>query len=207
MSETAPDAPTEAEPFIPYVAEEDFPEATREQLVAYKARMGFVPNALKLYMHRPEIAATLMQLNDRVMRHQSSTLDQKLKRKLAALISKINGCRYCTSHHCMVLTSPRGAGIEGWDMPEGELEALLTGKMEPADEAERACFDFVRAATEDSSNVPPEILDRLKANLSPPQIVELACLVGFWKLYNTVHDSLSIPIEAALLPHAGYLDL
>jgi hypothetical protein len=42
--------------------------------------------------------------------------------------------------------------------------------------------------------------------LSAPQIVELACLVGFWKFYNTVHDSLRIPIEAALLAETQHVD-
>ena len=203
MSDTAV---TEAEPFIPYVEEADYPEPMREQLRAYVERMGVIPNALKLYLHRPEIAATLWTLNDRVMRHESSTLDLNLKRRLATVVSAINGCAYCTSHHCTVLKGPRGAGAEGWDMSDEELTRMLGGELEPADEMERACFDFVHAAATDASNVPPEILDRLKAHLTPPQIVELACLAGFWAMYNTVHDSLSIPIEAAMQPNAGYVD-
>ena len=43
------------------------------------------------------------------------------------------------------------------------------------------------------------ILDELKNHLSPAQIVELACLVGFWKMYNTIHEALKIPIEEHLL--------
>ena len=39
------------------------------------------------------------------------------------------------------------------------------------------------------------------------EFVELACVVGFWKFYNTVHDSLHIPIEAHLLPDTGYVNL
>ena len=42
-------------------------------------RMGFLPNALKLYAHRPEIAETLFRLNSDIMRDPSSTLDQFLK--------------------------------------------------------------------------------------------------------------------------------
>ena len=55
--------------------------------------------------------------------------------------------------------------------------------------------------------VPDEILQRLKQHLSPPQIVELACVVAFWKFYNTVHDSLHIPVESQLLEDTGYVDL
>jgi hypothetical protein len=40
----------------------------------------------------------------------------------------------------------------------------------------------------------------------PPQIVELACVVGFWKFYNAVHDSLHIPLESHLLKDSGWVD-
>ena len=64
----------EAEPFIPYVKEEDFAPNLRPVLEPYKKRMGFLPNALKLYAYRPEIAETLWALNSKVMRDPSSTL-------------------------------------------------------------------------------------------------------------------------------------
>ena len=47
----------------------------------------------------------------------------------------------------------------------------------------------------------------MKKHLTPPQIVELACVVGFWKFYNAVHDSLHIPIESELLRDTGYVNL
>jgi alkylhydroperoxidase family enzyme len=72
---------------------------------------------------------------------------------------------------------------------------------------EQSVVDYARAASEDAPNVPREILDRLKKHLTPPQIVELACVVGFWKFYNTVHDSLHIPIEQHLLADTGYVSL
>ena len=55
--------------------------------------------------------------------------------------------------------------------------------------------------------MPDEILERLAKHLSPAQIVELACVAGFWKFYNTVHDSLHIPVEGQLLPDTRYVDL
>ena len=55
--------------------------------------------------------------------------------------------------------------------------------------------------------MPREILDRLAAHLTPPQVVELACVVGFWKMFNTIHDSLHVPLEAGLLGESGYVDV
>ena len=158
-----------------------------------------MPNALKLYLHRTEIAAPLWMLNDAVMRHPFSTLDQGLKRKLAAVASKINGCKYCTTHHCEILKSPGGFGAEGWDISDHELASLLDGEPQSNGEFEKACFDFVIAASEEPTNVPSDVHARLTSHLTPAQIVELAALVGFWKMYNTIHDSLRIPIEQHLL--------
>src|ERR671922_98990 len=87
-----------------------------------------------------------------------------------------------------------------------ELLKILDDDYQPADAMEAACFDFVRAASTDPSNVPMEIRQRLKKHLTPPQIVELACVVGFWKFYNTVHDSLHIPVEEHLLNDTRYVD-
>ena len=210
MDAIAPPKPKvlfEAEPFIPYVREEDFDPRLKPVVEPYKKRMGFLPNALKLYAYRPEIAETLWKLNSNIMRDPSSTLDQFLKRKLAAVACATNGCAYCTAHSCAMLKKPKEVELRRLGHDRGRAAGHLTGAYEPKNEMERACFDYVRAASEDPTSVPDEILQRLKQHLTPPQIIELACVVGFWKFYNTVHDSLHIPVESTLLADTGYVDL
>jgi alkylhydroperoxidase family enzyme len=207
MGAPQPKVTVEGKPFIPYVPENEYPAKLKPVLDPYIARMGFLPNALKFYMHRPEIAETLWKLNSNIMRDPSSTLDQLLKRKLAVVCCAINGCAYCTAHSCSMLKKPAGPGAEGWGITDDQLTELITGKAKPADAMEAACFDYVRAASSDPSNVPDHILENLRAHLTPAQIVELACVVGFWKFYNTVHDSLHIPIEQQVLGDTGYVDL
>lgn len=206
MSAPTPKITEEKEPFIAYVPEEKYPESLIAALGPYKDRMGFVPNALKLYMHRPEISETLWALNNKVMRDPSSTLDQFLKRKLAAVASKINGCTYCTSHNCATLQNTAVEGLEGWGLADEEITQLLQDPQ-PANEMEEACFEYIKAASFDPTNVPEEILVNLKNHLTPPQIIELACVAGFWKMYNTIHDSLNIPLEKHLLGTSGYVDV
>src|SRR5438128_5095923 len=149
VSPPKPKVLVEAQPFIPYMKEENFDPRLKPVLEPYKQRMGFLPNALKLYAYRPEIAETLWALNSKVMRDPSSTLDQLLKRKLAAVACAINGCAYCTAHSCAMLKKPATAQYEGWGVTEQELQDIITGDMEPKDEFERVCFDYVRAASED----------------------------------------------------------
>lgn len=194
------------EPFIPYVPDEKVVERLRAVVEPYMKRMGFLPNALKLYAYRPEIAETLFRLNSNIMRDPSSTLDQFLKRKLSALASKTNGCAYCTAHCCNMLMRPK-AGAEGWELSQDELLKILDDDYRPENPMEAACFEYVRVASTDPSNVPMKVLAELKKHLTPPQIVELACVVGFWKFYNAVHDSLHIPVEEHLLNDTRYVDV
>ena len=198
---------TSEQPIIPYAEAADAPEFMRERLEKYAARMGFLPNALRFYLHRPEIAESLFDLNNRVMRDPSSTLEVKLKRKLGAYASKINGCKYCTTHHCAVLANPGGSGVEGWDMDDAEIGALLDGESGPGNDFEKACFEYVRAASAEPSAVPREILSTLVEHLTPAQVMEVATVVGFWKMYNTIHDSLHIPIEDRLLERSAKVGL
>jgi uncharacterized peroxidase-related enzyme len=204
MPNPPPKIAVEAEPLIPYVTPDRYPAELKPMLAAYEKRIGFMPNALKLYMHRPELLKLLIQLNNTVMRDASGHLDKGLKRRIGALCSKLNGCAYCTSHNCGTLQTAVGADAEGWGFDDADVRRLYEPGYRGDDAFEHACFDYARAASEDPSNVPPAVLENLKARLTPPQIVELACVVGFWKMFNTIHDSLRVPLEAQLLDQSGY---
>src|SRR5207253_9959983 len=104
----------ETDPFIPYLREQDFDTRLKPVVEPYKKRMGFLPNAPKLYAYRPEIAETLWKLNSNIMRDPSSTLDQLLKRKLAAVACVTNACANCTAHSCSRLNTTKGLGVEAW---------------------------------------------------------------------------------------------
>jgi len=199
MDAIAPPKPKvlfEAEPFIPYVRNFD---ARLKPAVERYYKVGRLPNAFKLYAYRPEIAETLWKLSWNIMGDPSSTLDQSFKNKLAVVACATNGCAYCTAHNCAVL--------KNWGLSEKELQDIITNAYEPKNEMERVCFDYVRSASDDATSVPEEILQRLRQHLTPPQIIELAFLVGFWKFRNTVHDSLHIPVESMMLGYTGYVDL
>ncbi len=197
---------TEETPFIPYANHDARPDQLKAPLEAYEARMGFMPNALKMYMHRPELLACLIQLNNTVMRDPSSHLDAGLKRRIAAICSFLNQSAYCVAHNTNTLMTDTEDESEGWDFKVEDIAKLLDPAYAPDDSAEKVAIEYARAATIDHANVPRELLDRLAACMTPPQVVELGCVVGFWKMYNSVHEALHIPVEAALLGNVAFLD-
>ena len=197
----------EGEPFIPYMKEENFDPRLKPVLEPYKKRMGFLPNALKLYAYRPEIAETLWKLNSNVMRDPSSTLDQLLKRKLAAVACATNGCAYCTAHSCSMLKKPKEVGFEGWEHERARAAGHYYRRL-PTQGRDGAGVLRLRSLRFGRSDIGSgRTSATAQEALTPPQIVELACVVGFWKFYNAVHDSLHIPVESELLRDTGYVNL
>jgi alkylhydroperoxidase family enzyme len=83
--------------------------------------------------------------------------------------------------------------------------ALVSGDYQAADLVERACLAYARAASFDPASVGAAMLEELKGVLTPAQIVELAAVVGMWKMINTIHDTLHLPIEPGLPDAAGLI--
>jgi uncharacterized peroxidase-related enzyme len=195
----------EEQPVIPYADREALPEEMVPTLAAYETRMGFMPNALKIYMHRPEILAVLVKLNNTVMRDESSHLDAGLKRRISAICSFLNKSAYCVAHNTNTLMTKHGGDGEGWDFSAEDVAKLLDPAYVPDYPAEKAAIEYAKAASSDHSNVQRATLDALAEHMTPPQIVELACVVGFWAMYNSIHEALHIPIEEALQGNAAFL--
>ena len=106
-----------------------------------------------------------------------------------------------------MLKKPKEAGFEGWGLSEQGAAGHRHGRLRAEDEMERGLLRLrpIRVGGPDfGAGRNPAAL---KKHLTPPQIVELACVVGFWKFYNTVHDSLHIPVEFQLLGDTGYVSL
>tara|TARA_B100000676_G_C18087333_1_gene856187 strand:- start:1131 stop:1730 length:600 start_codon:yes stop_codon:yes gene_type:complete len=195
----------EETPFIPYADRDALPDQLKAPLEAYEARMGFMPNALKLYMHRPELLACLVQLNNTVMRDESSHLDAGLKRRISAICSFLNKSAYCVAHNTNTLMNEDRGDEEGWGFSAQDVAKLLDPAYAPNDPAEKAAIEYAKAASLNHSNVPRPVLESLAEHMTPPQIVELACVVGFWAMYNSIHEALDVPIEETLQGNAAFL--
>ena len=180
-----------AEAFIPYpqIGEslEHVPIGVRPEVHYYQSRMGFLPNTIKLYLHVPWAAENLIRLNNSIMRHESSTLSEEFKYRLAAIVSRDNECQYCTAHH--VGTLRKRFGYE-----EGAVEQVLQ-LSDAADEREAAAIDFAHRASLDPVGVTDELREGLAEHFTPQEVMEIACVVGFWKMYNTIHTALAAPLE------------
>ena len=189
----------ESDPIIPYAKMEDLPGHLQKPLASYIERMGFLPNALKLYMHRPEIMQCMININNATMRDPSSHLSAELKRRVSVLCSALNQSAYCVAHNAGTMKKGAEGDGEGWGYSDADVAGILDPDDSALDDMEAACMAYARAATLDPSDVPQEVVLKLAQALTPPQVVELACVVGFWKMYNCIHESLYVPLESELM--------
>jgi alkylhydroperoxidase family enzyme len=171
------------------------PIHVRPDVLYYQARMGFLPNAVKLYLHVPWIAEHLFRLNNGLMRDERNSLSEEFKYRLSFLASRVNGCTYCTSHNACTLT-------RRWDYQDSKLAEILDPET-PRDEREVVAMEFVRQASIDANNVPGELRARLAQHFTPQEVMEIVLVIGFWKMYNLMHSAMDVPIEDPVL---GYME-
>lgn len=189
----------ETAPFFPYANLEALPPDVRRLLEAYQERMGFLPNALRLYAHSPHILRQIIRINNTVMRHSSNVLDEEFKYRLSFIVSRNHGCRYCCAHHAHTLKTRFGCD-------DAELRDILTLRN-PRSEREAAAWAFVHAASLGPEHTSDDHRSALAAFFTPEEIIEIAATLGFWAFYNRIHANLQVPIEAHLRPEAGWVDV
>jgi alkylhydroperoxidase family enzyme len=173
------------------------PIHVRPELYYYIARMGFLPNTLKLYLHVPWIAEYLFRLNNAVMRDERNALNEQLKYRLAFIASRDNECTYCTAHISSILQRRWGY--------EDEALAGVLHLDEPEDEREAVAMEFVHQATLDAAGVSDDLRGRLAAHFTPQEVMEIVLIVGFWKMYNTMHTAMDAPLEEPVLDYAEWV--
>ena len=189
-----------AQAFIPYfdMGEnlENVPIHVRADVFYYSARMGFLPNCNKLYLHTPWIAEPMFKMNNMLMRDERNALDEHFKYRMAMLISRTNECEYCTAHHAGTLK-------RRWEYEDNDLKDVLD--LEPKNEREAVAFEFVQTASLDPEAVDDEARAKLAEHFNPQEVMEIVLTVGFWKMYNTMHAVMALPLETPMEPHNNWV--
>lgn len=193
----------EADAFIPYPPIGDqlehVPVGVRPDVHYYRSRMGFLPNTIKLYLHVPWAAEHLFRLNNAIMRDERGSLSEHFKYRLSIIASRDNECTYCTAHHVGILK-------KRWGYEDDRIERVL--RLEDAeDEREAVAAEFVHQATLDPVGVTDEMRARLAKHFTPQEVMEIAYLIGFWKMYNTIHSALAAPLEDPVRDFARWVDV
>ena len=168
-------------PFVDLVPEKELPEA----IAADAESLGYAPNYMRLFAHRPEAFAAWKQLVAAV----KGAMDERRYELVTLAAARRLRSSYCSLAHGKVLAERFYTPAE---------VAGIAGGSQPLDEVDTAAMDFAAKVAADAASVTQDDVDRLRAlGLSDPEIVDIALAAAIRAFFTKTLDSLGVQPDAA----------
>jgi uncharacterized peroxidase-related enzyme len=193
-------------PLVALVAKEDAPPAVREVFEAGEGVYGRVLNTWQALAQRPEIFVAYMPYLRSIV--GPGALDQRLKELVEVRTVVLNHCLYSTSHR---VRSARAAGVS-----EQDVVAVARGELSGFDEREQLALALAEELTLRPTSVPyaqapqlvqKEMLERLRASFTDPEIVELVTTIAIWNALARFHRVMGFELDMDAPPEAVTAEL
>lgn len=170
-------------------AAETPPEDLVALMVVVEARMGFVPQSLRMMAHRPDVLRAFMGLGAAVM-GPSHLVSPALKQMIAYMASLAAGCRYCQAH---TAHQAHGQGVDA-----EKIAQLWSFEHSPLfSSAERSALRLAMLAAQTPNAVEEEDTAAVQANFGPEGLAEITAVIAFFGFLNRWNDTLATPLEDA----------
>jgi len=171
---------------VPY---EDLPNDVRDVVKKYGTEYGPFGNQAQVLAQVPpaahHLAAMLMELKAR------QGITWRYIELAVVAVSKLNECDYCVAHHSPHLR------VDG--MSEQGLQTLLDYEHHPElDDVDKLVVEYAIAVTQNAGKLRDNLFERLHANFSDAEIVELTLRISLCGFFNRFNDALMIEIEEEL---------
>lgn len=173
---------------------EDIDGPHADVVQASKQRWGFVANIERAFAMWPELALAEHELTEAVM--VAGELSPALKEAIAVVVSQVNACPYCYSHHTYQM--------ERAGRSEAEQRAINALEFDELDDSQdRAALAFAGTVAQDPSRVTDADVDALRdAGFDDRQILEVVTVVALFMFYNTFKSTLGLETDEAVRPYA-----
>lgn len=144
--------------------------------------MGTVPRQYRTMAHSPETLQAVLRLGNATHRH----LPCKLRELAYLVVSTVNQSEYCVHYHSL---AAKRHGVT-----QAQLDDLNRYWASDAfSELEKSVMRFADHLTRDLK-VDPPLVNRLSADLTEPQMVELAMTVGMANMINRFNIAFAITL-------------
>ena len=158
---------------------------------AVTALLGRVPHFYRTISNAPFLAMLLLPINAAAQREWAGTrITGKLKEMVVIKTSHVNGCDYCYAHNTSL---GQAAGITHDQIIAMSSDDYLTSDL--FNERERAAILWAENMTRNTAQKNTEVYDRLRANFTEGEIVEITMLCAMFNMINRINDSLDVLIE------------
>lgn len=155
----------------------------------FVADYGPFMNQVRVFAHRPPALKHVMGL---LLELQEERLLSKRHLEIAlVVVSKLNECAYCVSHH-----TPRL--VDQGFTPE-TIAHLLDDPVPGFDAVDLLVRDYAVQVTNTPQRIPEALFVRLRQHFSDAQIVELTLRTALCGFFNRFNDALGIDIEEGVV--------
>ena len=153
--------------------------------------LGRVPHFYRTISNAPFLAMLLLPINAAAQREWPGTrISGKPKEMVVIKTSHTNGCNYCYAHNTSL---GQAAGITHDQIIAISSEDYLTSEL--FSEREKSAILWAENMTRNTAQKNTEVYDRLRANFTEGEIVEITILCAMFNMINRINDSLDILIE------------
>ena len=158
---------------------------------AVTALLGRVPHFYRTISNAPFLAMLFLPINAAAQREWPGTrVSGKIKEMVVIKTSHVNGCDYCYAHNTSL---GQAAGITHEQIIDMSSDDYLTSDR--FNERERAAIAWAENMTRNTAQKNTDAYDRMRANFTEGEIVEISMLCAMFNMINRINDSLDVLIE------------
>lgn len=149
---------------------------------------GRVSNVMKVHSLDPEAMKLHLQLYLHLM-YGKSSLTRAEREMIAVLVSQLNGCHYCVTHHEEALNA---------HVHDHGLVANIKADFRnaPVSGRDRVMLEYAAKLTGQPGQVGEEDVGRMRAaGFSDDEILRVNLITGYFNFVNRIVDGLGVPLE------------
>lgn len=172
------------------IVEEEVAQGTVKEIYEQlKSQMGMVPNVFKSLSTWPELFEATARLFGAVMQAESK-LPRATKEMIAVLVSELNRCPYCVSHHVDFMKQ--------YGVPEPVAQQIAGDyKKAELDEKTLKLLEYAEKVSRNAYKVTDRDFETLRTlGWSDREILEATAVVAQFNFMNRMVDALGVELEA-----------
>lgn len=174
------------------VADESSLPPRMAQLYAAMEKQGGVPNWIKALAVHPDVLRRFLGYYEALFTPSNGKIPMVEREMIAAVVSNINGCTYCTMHHTGGMATHLKSSERAQRIAHNYREVELSDR-------ERAICDFAVKVTEIPDRMHDSDFQLLRdAGLDDEEIFEVLEVAAFFSFSNRLATPLAIKPDSSL---------
>lgn len=177
-------------PFIEFISPDKATEPTLKRM--YKrvaASRKSVANIHQSQSLMPNIIKNHLDLYMNIMYNQDSNLTRRHKELVATIVSYLNSCKYCITHHYEAL-------LAHWESAPNPRDIILNGENAGLTSLEAEMIKFAARLTVEPYGITEDDVGHLKkSGLDDKDILNLILIISYFNFVNRLALGTGCPLE------------